>query len=186
MEDNRILFKTNTTLCAQSFREMYFHYFFLRISSIIIFVVFGSYFLFAASMALYYLIAFGIFYVNYIILACVFLLFMSYRPIQYLIYRKSANSNFPDTDTPETVDLIIIDGKILNERGVEVFSLYSVRKAYVLKSIIYLVAPGKRIIFLSRNGFYEGSEENLLSYLSSRNIKVTFTKASKSIGKKDE
>lgn len=186
MEENRILLKTDTTLSAKFFREMYFHYFFLRLSSVIILAVLVSYFIFATTMALYYFIGLGVVYINYIVLAGVFLLLIAYRPIQYFSYRRSASANFPDTENPEKIKLIIIDGKILNEDGAEVFSLRAVRKVFVLKNIIYLIAPAKRILFLSREGFGEGEEEKFISYLVSSGIKVSLTRAAKaSPGKED-
>lgn len=186
MEENRILIKTNTTLSAKSFREMYFHYFFLRASSIIIIAVLLSYFVFAVTMSLYYYIAHGVVYINYIVLSGVFLLLIAYRPIQYFSYQRSANSNFPENKDPEKIDLIIIEGKILNEDGAEVFSLRAVRKVFVLKNIIYLIAPAKRILFLSREGFGEGEEEKFISYLVSSGIKVSLTRAAKASPEKED
>lgn len=171
MQERNVLFKNEMIPSVENFRKMYFHYFLLRPSAIVIFTILASYFIFATAMVLYFVFAFGVLHINYTVTGGIFLLLLIYRPIQYFSYVRSAASAFGDS--PEPTVLYITDGEILNDAGIAVFSIRSARRAYVTKDIIYLLVAGKRIIFLCRAGFAGGKEAEFIAYLKSRNISVS-------------
>ena len=121
-------------------------------------------------MVIYFLLAQGTVHINYIVTGGIFLLLLIYRPIQYRSYTRSAEAAFGDR--PDEMALYITDGEILNEAFESIFPLRTARRAYVTKNLIYLIGAGKRIVFLCRDGFSAGEENEFIKYLLARKISV--------------
>jgi hypothetical protein len=172
MENISTKFKNTTTPSAEGYREVYFHYFFLRPFSVAA-EIFAA--LYVASMIFAVIYKFVTEYAldvaTIIATACLCFIFLLY----VLRYRSTCKNikTFLASQTENPPVTICFGEELFFREGEEMaFYLKAIRKVYSTKNYIYIIMAGRRLMMLSRRGFTLGSEEDFFSYLSERGVPV--------------
>lgn len=165
-------FKNTTTPSAEGYREVYFHYFFLRPFSLIV-EIFTA--LYVASMIFAVVYKFCTEYAIDVATVIVILLFCFVFLLYFFRYRSTCKNIrvFLATQTDNPPVTICFGEELFFREGEEMaFYVNSIRKVFCTKNYIYIIMAGRRLMMLSRRGFTLGSEAELLAHFTERGVPV--------------
>lgn len=172
MEEKLVLFEIKQTPKAENLKEMYFHYFFKRTSSIILICFFSFYGLVGLGL-LGYNLSVGRFDFYALLLTLLALGALAYRFISYRSFSKLAFKRGEELGAiSEVVMHVGRESMYPEEHPESALHLSDVKRAYTTKNLIYLVTRAKQIVVFEKESFTVGDGVDFLAHLAERGVKV--------------